>query len=97
MQTKKKVKTGKTLSLTEGDFGRIADLLHGTLDTRLAPLTTKKDLENLKAELKQYNHEGVETIMAELDRIEEKLTEKEEVEKLKLWAAKVSEKIGVKF
>ena len=96
----------KKISLSEGDLSRIADLLHGTLDTRFANVSTKKDLEKLatkedlqalKIELKQYTHEGVETIMAELDRIEEKLAEKEEVEKLKIWATKVSQKVGVTY
>lgn len=115
MAIKTKKISNHTVSLTEGDFSRIANLIHNTFDTRTATLATKKDLDGLKndvknikatmatkqdlqelkAELKQYTHEGVETIMAELDRIEEKLAEKEEVGKLKIWAAKVGQKIGV--
>lgn len=87
-------------SLTHGDLDKIADVVSGLLDKGLAfglaPVATKKDLQELKIELKTYAHEGVETIMAELDRIEDMLTEKEEVEKLKIWAAKVSAKIGIK-
>lgn len=83
--------------MTEADFDKIADLLHGTLDTRLAPLATKEDLRTLKEELKQYTHEGIETIMAELTRMEDILVEKEQVDKLKLWASKVGSKVGVSF
>lgn len=91
--------------LTQEDLGNIADLMHDTLETslatNLAPFATKKDLNEsetrIKTELKEYMHGGVETIMDELNRIEDMLTEKEEVEKLKIWAVKVSEKVGIKF
>ena len=83
----------KTDSLTTNDLDKIANLL----DERLAPVASKEDLAATKEDLKTYIHEGVETIMDELDRVENMLAEKEEVEKLKQWAVKVSEKVGIKF
>ena len=88
-------------NLTDSDLNKVADVVSGLLDKGLAPVATKKDLRDeitgVEARLKMYVHEGVETIMEELDRVEEMLVEKEEVEKLKIWAAKVSEKVGIKF
>lgn len=92
--------------LNDADLQKLANLIHDTFETQTAHLATKTDLTNLatkqdlhdlKIELKQYTHEGIETIMAELDRIENELIQKEEMQKLKIWAAKVSEKVGIKL
>ncbi len=69
----------KTQSLTNTDLDKIADLL----DNRLAPMATKDDLREsegrIKSELKEYIHEGIETVMEGIERITEQLAEKERV------------------
>lgn len=97
----KKKQTKQIGILTNSDLNKVADVVSSLLDKGLAPMATKKDLveteSRIKVELKEYMHEGVETIMAELDRVEDMLVEKQEMEKLKIWAAKVSEKVGIKL
>lgn len=77
----------KTDVLTQNDIDKIAGLLDKTFDSRLAPLATKtfvkEELGNLKVELKDYIHEGVEMVTEGLDRISEQLA--------------VGEKVGVKL
>jgi hypothetical protein len=95
-------KSAKQLgNLTNHDLDKVADVISGLLDKGLAPMSTKKDLRDeisgVETRLKKYIHEGVETIMVELDRVEDMLVEKQEVEKLKIWAVKVSEKVGIKL
>jgi len=59
-------------------------------------LASKEDLETLKIDVKDYIHQGVETVMAGMDSLEEKLAEKDKVDKLSHWAIKVGHKVGIK-
>jgi hypothetical protein len=54
-------------------------------------------LKNLKKELVDYMQEGFETTMKGLDKLSEQMAEKEKLEKLRIWAGKVAEKIGVRL
>lgn len=100
------MKQDKTDSLTVNDIDKIADLL----DNRLAPLATKElveekveklatkeDLKQTEQRLKDYMHEGVETVMDGIDNITERLAEKEKVERPERWARMAGEKIGIKL
>lgn len=86
-----KTNPAKTDSLTKGDLDKIADLLDKQFDTRLEPLATKEDLKDLK----DYMHEGFETVMVGMDNIVEQLAEKKQVEKLEDWAKVVGDKVGL--
>lgn len=87
----------KTDKLSKTDLDNIANLL----DQRLDPLATKQNLkeseDRIKSELKEYMHEGIETIMEGIERITEMLAEKERVERLEKWAKEVGEKVGIKL
>ena len=80
-------------SLTDNDIDKIANLL----DNRLTPLATKdfvkdepkKTEERMKTNLKDYIHQGVETIMEGIDNITKQLAEKEKVDKLSRLPAKL--------
>ncbi|MEK9180761.1 MAG: hypothetical protein AAB871_00830 [Patescibacteria group bacterium] len=74
----------KTQSLTNTDLDKIADLL----DNRLSPMATKEDikematkgdLKEMETGLKDYIHQGIETVMEGIERITEQLAEKERV------------------
>ena len=86
----KKNQTNKNI-LSDSDIERIGNIL----DTRLAPIATKKDLADNKKELENYIHEGVESIMAGMDKLSEQLAEKERVYRLKVWTRIIAEKVGV--
>lgn len=108
--TTKKLKI-KTL-LREGDIQVISDLMGGLLDKQSAVLASKEDLQKVElrlgsvevnmatkqdlADLKSYMHEGFESVIAGVDAISEKLTEKEKFDRLVEWAREVGEKVGVK-
>lgn len=76
--------------------GRL-DKVDGILNKLSSDVYSIQNRMTTKEELKQYTQEGIETIMAELEKIEDKLVEKEEIDKLKIWAAKVSQKVGVAY
>lgn len=89
----------KTDKLSQNDLDRFAKLL----DDRLVPINnkmaTKDDLKKLEETMatKQHLDETVETIMEGINTVIEKLATKERVDKLEVWAHKVSEKVGVKL
>jgi len=87
-------------SLSQNDIDKIAGLLDKTFTDRLAPLATKDDLketeDRIKVELKDYIHEGVETVMEGIDNITEKLADKDRVDRLERWIEKIGEKVGIK-
>ncbi len=104
----KNLTKNKTDALSNGDIERIGNLL----DNRLAPLgkkqddmlevmATKDDLNNTvnaaKEELKEYIHEGIQSVMEGMDKLSEQLAEKEKVEKMESWIRKVEAKVGVKY
>lgn len=83
-------------NLTNQDLQALGDLMGGLLDKQNAVLASKEDLKDLKVELKDYIHEGIETVMEGIDGLAEKLAEKEKVERLIEWAREAGDKIGVK-
>ena len=83
----------KTSYLSDKDLDKIATLL----DNRLAPLASKQDLMATKQELKDYIHEGVETIIEGMDKQNETFAEKEKVEKIEAGLKTVADKVGVKI
>ncbi len=91
----------KLKNLAEEDLQAISDTMVGLLDKQASTLASKKDLEDLAtkkdlADLKDYMHEGFESVIEGMDSIAEKLTEKEKFDKLFEWAREVGEKVGVK-
>lgn len=87
--------------LGEGDMQAMADVMGGLLDKQAAILASKKDLEKLAtkqdvADLKDYMDQGFESVMAGIDAVAEKLTEKEKFDRLVDWAREVGNKVGVK-
>lgn len=83
----------KTSHLSDKDLDKIGDLL----DSRLAPLASKQDLIKSEKRLKEYIHEGVETIMDGMDTMTETFAEKEKVGKLEVGLKTVATKVGVKL
>ncbi|OGE81683.1 MAG: hypothetical protein A2720_02080 [Candidatus Doudnabacteria bacterium RIFCSPHIGHO2_01_FULL_46_24] len=63
----------KTDLLTKGDLDKIADLLDAQFERRLEPLAIKEDLKDIK----DYMHEGFETVMEGVDNLAKELTERE--------------------
>ena len=79
-------KTSKTGVLTTGDLDKIAGLLDKQFEMRLEPLATKQfvndKVDSLETSLKTYMDGGVEMIMAGMDSLEERVTEKDKVNRL---------------
>jgi hypothetical protein len=75
------------------------------LDKKLAHIeevmATKIDLKNeitaSEARMKDYIHEGVETIMDGMNKLSEELAEKQRVDRLENWTKKIAQKVGVKL
>ncbi len=90
-----KAKQKKTASgsLTIGDLDKIANVL----DNKMGNLASKQDLKNLKKGLVDYMQEGFEATMEGMDKLLEQMAEKEKLEKLRIWAGKVADKIGVRL
>ena len=86
-------KQSKTDSLTNNDLDKIANLL----DNRIAPLATKEFVREEIEGLRNYVHEGFETVMGGIEDLAEQMAEKEKVERLAKWAKEVGEKVGVKI
>lgn len=86
----------KTDSLTTGDLDKIANLLNKQFDQRLAPLATKEGLKEVEYNLKAYMHEGFTAVMDGMDKLAERMAEKEKLERIMEWAREAGEKIGIK-
>lgn len=99
-----KIKKKSNNILTKGDLEVLGDLMGGLIDKQAAVLASKQDLKNelnaaenrIKTELKEYMHEGFETVMQGMDDVVKQLAEKEKVERLVEWAKEVGAKVGVK-
>lgn len=99
-QSKKQLKTNKTDSLSDGDIEKIGNLLDNSLapfarKKDLANLVTKDDLNEVKIELKDYIHQGVDTVMNGMDKLSEQLAEKERVDRIESWTKQIAERVGV--
>ncbi len=105
----KKVKRKLNEVLSQGDLEAIGDLMGGLMNKQLAVFSI--DLKDVKVELKSeilksevrvkqglkdYMHQGFETVMDGIDSLAEKLAEKEKVERIIEWARIVGDKVGVK-
>lgn len=82
--------------LAEEDLQAISDTMGGLLDKQAAVLASKEDLHDLEARMNNRMDEGFESVMAGIDAVAEKLTEKEKFDRLLEWAKEVGEKVGVK-
>ena len=96
----KKTKANLKNMLTPGDLSAIGDLMGGLIDGQSAvlrrDLASKEDLKSLKVELTDYMDQGFESVIAGIDAVAEKLTEKEKFDRLVEWAKEVGNKVGVK-
>ena len=94
-------KTSKTGVLTTDDLDKIAGLLDKQFEMRLEPLATTQfvndKVDSLETSLKTYMDGGVEMIMAGMDSLEERVTEKDKVNRLAEWAKRASTKIGIEI
>jgi hypothetical protein len=89
--------------LTPGDLDAIGNLMGGLLDKQASVLASKKDLQEVKLELKNdmvdlqaRMNEGFEAVIDGMDAIVEKLADKEKFDRLVVWAREVGEKVGVR-
>ncbi|GEM_PF-4172903 len=98
----KKSKQKLSNILGDGDLQAIGDVVGGLMDKQAAVFRT--DLKDavgasefrIKRDLKDYIHQGVETIMNGMGNLSDRFVEKEKFEKLVEWAKIVGEKVGVK-
>lgn len=89
----------KLKNLADEDLQAISDVMGGLLDKQSAvlrnDLASKQDLKELKVELKDHIHQGIETIMHGMDNLSDRFVEKEKFEKLLEWAKIVGVKVGI--
>ena len=78
--------------VTKQDLSREISGVEARMESRM-----EANLASLESNLKAYIHEGVGTIMDGMDRLTERLVEKERVDKIENWTRLIAHKVKLKL